>query len=129
MPDMIEKGISIAIMLFLLSMISERFITWMKIYFGKKGRRLLFFSNKNEDLRSKPKTKEEEKVREVKTLGLNIILSILIAIVAHASLFDILNAKTPYESLGWGKSNLVQIKHIGDVLLLILGSILTGLFI
>ena len=126
---MLEKGVSIAIMLFLLSMISERFITWMKIYFGKKGRSLPLFSDKNEDLRSKPKTKEEEKVRELKTLGLNIVLSILIAIIAHASLFDILNADTPYQSLGWGKDNIAKIEHFGDILLLILGSILTGLFI
>jgi len=129
MPDMLEKGVSIAIMLFLLSMISERFITWMKIYFGKRGRSLPGFSEKNEDLRSKPKTKEEAKVRELKTLGLNIVLSILIAIIAHASLFDILKAKTPYDALGWSKENMSGIKNFWDVLLMILGGILTGLFI
>jgi len=124
--DLLEKGVSIVIMLFILSMIAERFVTWVKIYFGKKGRSLPGFSDKNDDLRSAPKSKEEEKAIEVKVLGLNIVLSIVIACIAHANLFDILNFDIPFNSLGW---STVTWTGVGNFLLMILGCILTGFFI
>lgn len=123
---MLDKAIAIAIMLFILSMISERLVTWLKLHFGKKGNSLWLFSGDNEDLVTKSLDKNQEKVRETKILGLNIVIGILISLLSHADLFSIVNDETPYNSLGWDK---VALETIGDFLQLVLGCILSGFFI
>jgi hypothetical protein len=124
---MLDKGISVAIMLFILSMISERFVTWVKIYFGKAGRSLWILFNKQKcNLRKAAQTKEEEKSLEVQVLGLNIVLSIMIALAAHADLFNVFSMDDPYKALGWSG---VEIKDIWNFLGIVSGCMLTGLFI
>jgi hypothetical protein len=126
---MLDRTISIAIMLFILSMISERLVTWIKLYYGRIDRSLWLFTTKRQNLRRAPRTKEEEKCIEVKVLGLNIVVSIFIAIVAHASLLDIISGNPPYESIGWNNVNPeLSWKGAGDLLLTVLGCSLTGLF-
>ncbi len=128
--NLLDKAISIAIMLFILSMIAERFVTWMKLYFGKPGRSLPGFSQGNEDMRRKPATREEEKRIEVKVTGLNIVLSILIAIAANANLFRIMDAETPFQGMGWDDVHPeFSAQGFLNLFLLLLGCTLTGLFI
>lgn len=123
---MIDKSIAVAITLFVLSLISERFVSWMKLYFGRLGKRLIFFSDRTEDLTSKTNDPIEINNRERKILGLNIILSVFIAFVAHANLFDILNSADPYSSLGWDNVSLADYNMAGNAFI---GCILSGLFI
>ena len=135
MTPMIEKAMAIAIILFIFSMIAERFVTWVKLYFGQGGRWLLFFSKKNEDLTKKRANPESEKDRERKILGLNIVLSILVACVAHADFFKMFNAEKPYEAIGWKGYTLYSLNpflswtHTGHIISGIFGCVLTGLFI
>ncbi len=120
--SLLDKGIYIVITLFILSMISERFVTWFKLYFGKEGRWFPGFSKKTEDLRKMIKTPEEEKQLEVKVLGLNIVLSCLIALLSHADLFDIISSTSPNNSIGWQKNADFDFNTF-------VGCILTGFFI
>jgi hypothetical protein len=130
--DLIDRGIAIVIVFFLLSMISERFVTWVKLYFGQKGKYLIGFSLITEDDTKRKKNPIEEKARERRILGLNVILSIAISFLAKADFFNILSNSTPYESLGWQNINLLK-HNIGDdfdkYFIAIIGCCLTGLFI
>jgi hypothetical protein len=128
MSPMIEKAISIAIILFILSMVSERFVTWVKLYFGRDGRWLMGFSKKGEDLTTKKKDPEQEKQRERKILGLNISLSIMVALVAHADFFQMFGEEAPYKAIGWidlARSSITPANIISGFF----GCVLTGLFI
>lgn len=129
-PDMLDRSIAITVLLFILSLISERIITWFKLYYGRLGRWFIFFTTKEEDLRSIPRNSAEEKRREVKTLGLNITMSIVIAISSKANLFDILSNMEPYSVLGWTCATIKLItKNPFSFLKVIFGCILTGFFI
>ena len=88
---MLDKAIAIAIMLFILSMISERLVTWIKLYFGQLGKALWLFSDESEDLTIASANQLDEKKKERKILGLNIVVGILIAFLSHADLFSIFN--------------------------------------
>lgn len=101
--DQLGNAIEIAIVFFILSLISERFITWCKLYFFKKGNTLCWiFFNWKEDYSEKSQDPVIEKEREQRILLLNITLSILIATIIHANLFGLLS-KDPMGSLGWTK--------------------------
>ena len=118
-----DKGISIATALFILSMIAERIITWIKLYYGKVDRVLLGYKKKGIDLRKKTDDASGQTQREIKILGLNLVISIAIAIVAKADLFQIVsNDKI---SLGWKE----QLKDVSSFAWTVIGCILTGLFI
>lgn len=123
--DMLDKSISIAIVLFILSMISERVVTWFKLQFGRKGGAFPLFSIADEDLTTKNLDPELEKKRERKILGLNLVISIIVALAARADFFAILNSEPPYLGVGWGDVNGYQ-TNFGLVLL---GCVFTGFFI
>jgi hypothetical protein len=135
--DLLDKAIAIAIMLFILSMIAERIITWVKLQFGKPGHSLLFFSTEDEDDSQRNEDPQKEKKRELKILGLNIVISVLISLLAGADFFAILGAAEPFKALGYPNpcSISVSIKELGAAALIykvvgrIFGSVLTGLFI
>lgn len=99
--DMLSKSIAILTVFFILSLISERFITWFKLYFFKKGNTLLgYFFDWEKDYSVKTDDPAFEKEREQRILALNISLSILIAFLIHANLFTLLKGD-PTTSLGW----------------------------
>ena len=100
--NLLDQSIAIVIVLFILSLISERFITWFKLYFFKKGNTLFWiFFNWDKDYSKKTKDPAFEKDREQRILLLNISLSIIISFLAHADIFKILTAENPYQALGW----------------------------
>lgn len=127
---LLDKGIAIIIMLFILSMISERFVNWIKLQFGKRGSALPGFSTRNEDLTVRNPDCDLEKRREQKILGLNIVIGFIIAIASHADLFQIVQQDSPYATLGW--PSLAGL-GTGDALLKVVsaipGCLLTGFFI
>ena len=127
---MLDKAIAIAIMLFILSMISERLVTWIKLYFGQLGKALWLFSDESEDLTIASANQLDEKKKERKILGLNIVVGLLIAFLSHADLFSIFNSEPPYKSLGWDNVHFV-LTWLGfaNLLQLLLGCILSGFFI
>ena len=125
-PTLLDKGISVVIILFILSMISERFITWLKLYYGQLGKTLLGFSTAEEDFTKSNLTEQEKNRKEQKILGLNISVSIIIAILSYADLFKIINSDKPNEVLGW-KGFIIE--HWWNVPVDLLGCILTGFFI
>lgn len=127
---LLDKGIAIVIMLFILSMISERFVNWIKLQFGKKGSALPGFSKKGEDLTVKSIDPELEKRREGKILGLNIVVGFITALTSHADLFQILQAPSPYTALGWPSlSGLSAGDGAWKIVSTIPGCLLTGFFI
>ena len=123
----LNRGISIVIMFFILSMISERFITFVKLYFVE-GKRLWLLISKEDDLSLKGDTPEEEKEREMKILKVNISLSIFIAFLANANFFNILKNDSPYSAIGWSDNSFKNFEWT-QIHLTIIGCILTGLFI
>lgn len=114
-----EKSISIVIMLFTLSLISERLVTWVKLEWGRRGKKLPGFSTAGEDWSKKSNDEQTEKIREKQILGLNIVLSTVIAVAANADFLQILRASNPYEAIGWGCPQWTSL----------IGWPLTGLFI
>ncbi len=126
---LLDKGIAIIIMLFILSMISERFVNWIKLRFGRKGSSLLGFSLDEEDLTVKNPDPDAEKLREQKILGLNIVIGFLIAIAAHADLFLILRSDSPYTALGWPSFAGLSWDSLLKIPSVLLGCLLTGFFI
>jgi hypothetical protein len=127
---MLSKSIAIATMFFILSLISERFITWFKLYFFKKGNTLLWiFFKWDKDYSVKTDDPVFEKEREQRILLLNIALSILIAFLIHANLFNILNQDGKTTSkLGWEEYQLkFDIDEIGSFLFELFGCIFAGL--
>ncbi len=124
--SLLDKGIAVVIILFILSMISERFVTWIKLRYGQKGNWLFLLVRKDTDLVTKGKTDEEENLREQKILGLNISISIITAVLAKANLFAIINSSAPNEELGWKNIDQIDWTRLPAILL---GCILTGFFI
>ncbi len=129
--SLIDKSIAIIIVLFVLSLVSERFITWFKLYFFKKGNVLFWiFFNWDKDYSTKSDNPVLEKERERRILLLNIILSIMIAILANANLFKILQDSSPFDALGWKSNEWEGVKYIElSILKSFSGCILGGLFI
>lgn len=126
----LDKGISIAIMLFLLSMISERIVTWFKLQFGQRGHFLIGFSTKEEDLTTRTDDPDMETTRERRILGLNLVISILIALASHADLFAIMTADAPFSTLGWSAASAQEsLTTLWLFLEMIFGCILVGMFI
>lgn len=97
----LDKGIAIVIVFFILSLISERFITWFKLHFFKKGNTMFgYFFNWEKDYSVKTDDPVFEKEREQRILLLNISLNIFIAFLIHANIFRILH-DNPLQHLGW----------------------------
>lgn len=128
--EKLGQSIEIITVFFILSLISERFITWFKLYFFKKGNTLFwYFFDWNEDFSIKSDDPVLEKKREEKILALNISLSILIAFLINANLFILLKGD-PTKSLGWQDFKLYNDKDKIDWTLIFLefiGCIVGGL--
>ncbi|MNE01809.1 hypothetical protein D3C87_05550 [compost metagenome] len=99
--EALERLITLVTALFTLSLISERVINWFKLYFGQKGKQLLFFSNKDEDISKQSDDPALNADRERKIVGLNIMLSIIVALLMNANVFDLLSLKDPTIHFGW----------------------------
>lgn len=95
-----EKFITLVTALLTLSLISERVITWFKLYLGQEGNKLFFMEVDNKAY-VKQADDPTNPVREQKITGLNIIICILIALLMNANVFDFLREKNPTEKLGW----------------------------
>ncbi|WP_300665509.1 hypothetical protein [Fluviicola sp.] len=126
--DALEKLITLATALFTLSLVSERVINWFKLYFGQKGKQLLFFSSKEEDISKQSDDPVVNADRERKIVGLNITLCIIVALLMNANVFDLLSLKDPTEHFGWkdivwksGTSPLIV-----TILYSFIGCVLTG---
>ena len=104
--ETLEKLITLLTTLFTLSLISERIINWMKLYFGQTGKKLLFFTNTKEDITKRSNNPQLNTIRDRKILGLNIIVCVLVAFLVHANLFDFLKLENPTEHLGWNRFQL-----------------------
>ncbi|SEP24113.1 Trypsin-like peptidase domain-containing protein [Flavobacterium sp. CF108] len=99
--DKLGQSIQIATIFFILSLVSERFITWFKLYFFKKGNTLFwYFFNWEKDYSVKTDDPVFEKEREQRILLLNISLNIIIAFLIHANIFTILH-DDPLKYLSW----------------------------
>jgi hypothetical protein len=72
--------------------------------------------------------RKEEKLREMKILGVNIFLSIIISLISTSNLFNILSFNVPYDSFGW-RFRVNPTFDVSTSLLTLIGCILTGLFI
>lgn len=96
----LEKPIALVIIILILSLIAERAINWFKLYFGQEGKMLPFFSHKEEDLTRKSEDPLRNSIRDRKILGLNIAICTLIAMLAHANLFELFS-NHPFQNLGW----------------------------
>jgi hypothetical protein len=126
----LDKGIAIAIMLFLLSMIAERIVTWIKLQFGQRGHWLMGFSTVDEDLTTRTDDPDKEAARERQILGLNLVTSILIALSSHADLFAIMNGDAPFSTLGWTTTSAQHsLTDFWLFLEMVLGCVLVGMFI
>lgn len=103
-----EQIIQLVTTLITLSLVSERVINWVKLYFGQPGKALWGFSKRGEDLTKRLADPKANTVRDRKVLGLNIFICVLVAIVMHANLFDILGSDHPVEHLGWEGVHLFE---------------------
>lgn len=130
--NLMDKSISIIILLFILSLISERFINWLKLCFFKKNNRFLWWTYSLKfDYSTKSNNEQIEKIRERKIIGLNIVCSSIISLLIGANFFEIIKGQTPYESLTPIFELDFSIKDKGGFkayLKFLLGSIVTGLF-
>ena len=128
--NQLGHSIEIATMFFILSLISERFITWFKLYFFKKGNTLFWiFFNWKRDYSVKTDDPEFEKDREQRILLLNIGLSIFIAFLVHANLFTLLHQDgETLTQLGWqGYELTCDSEKMGQFFLELFGCIFAGL--
>lgn len=129
MPNsLLDRGIAITIILFILSLISERIITFCKLYFTE-GKALFLLIAKEDDLSTKSDDEDEEKEREMKILKVNIAFSITIAILAKANLFAIISANPPYQALGWHSLSGSDSPTFFHYIQILFGCILGGFFI
>ncbi len=127
-----DNTIQVVIVLFILSMISERMASFVKLQYSEQTfLKFIKFGN----LRIKTTNKNEEKNRELRILKINFFCGIMLAILLNANLLLILqHFDNPSDALGWGNF-VAEIKGKGflqvfkSVVLRIPGCILTGLFI
>ena len=128
--DALEKLITLVTALFTLSLISERVINWAKLYFGQEGKKLLFFSNREEDITKQSSDPIMNVYRERKIIGLNIAISIIVALLMNANVLDLLRLENPTEHFGWQKivwQNGSEISSfITNILYSFSGCLLTG---
>lgn len=123
--DLMDQSIGIVILLFILSMISERFINWIKLYFFKKNNNLFgFHYSLKFDYSTKTENEQLEKIRERKIIEINIVCSIIISILIGANFFEIIKCPIPYEGL----APIFDLGIEGLNLNFFIGTIITGLF-
>lgn len=96
-----EKFITLVTALLTLSLISERVINWLKLHFGQLGKRLLFFTSRGEDISKRSDDPVFNTIRERKILGLNIVVSVVVALLMNANVFDLLSLSEPTMHFGW----------------------------
>ena len=127
--ETLEKLITLVITLFTLSLISERVINWIKLYFGQAGKKLLCFTGIDEDISKQSDDPRLNAKRDRKILGLNIVVGILVAFLVHANLFDFLRLDNPAKHLGWSDINWPQqpAEWVSFVLYTLIGCTVSGL--
>lgn len=101
---MYEKLITVATMLFILSMISERVVTFFKLWCVKGNSFLFIIVSKELDTSKKYENEELENKRQRAILAINLTISFLIALISKASLFNMFtydNSSDLEFLLGW----------------------------
>lgn len=115
--------ISLAATLFILSMISERIVNFIKLEFS--NRKFLFWQFGN--LKDIEDNDDGEDKRDKRLIGLNIVFGSIIALLIRADLINILkDAEHPGNTLGWD-TFVKQLPWSGITLLP--GCFLTGCFL
>ncbi|NHN24960.1 hypothetical protein FIA58_004645 [Flavobacterium jejuense] len=126
---MYEKLITVIIMLFILSMISERLVTFFKLWCVKGNSFLFIIVSKELDTSIKSNDKEEENKREQAILAINLTISLCIALISKASLFNMFTYSNSTDLkflLGWNFSRTFDIVEFIQILV---GCALTACFI
>jgi hypothetical protein len=117
-----DAAVTIATILFILSMINERIANFIKLQFSEK--KLLGISLGN--LRVKSNNEYDEDDRSKRILVLNIVSGTIVALILHADLISILgHIDKPYNVIGWDKTLPTGLGWV----LLPIGCFLTGCFI
>lgn len=130
-----DKLIAVTTMLFILSMISERIVTFIKLW-CIKGRTFLFIVVPAEvDTCAKSEDPEKEAQRSRSILAINLTIGFLIALIAKASLFDMFsffdtNQQVWNNLFSWQKEQFeFSLDFAGRLVSIIFGCALTGSFI
>jgi hypothetical protein len=124
MISMSDKLATVGTMLFILSMVSERIVSFIKLR-SVEGKSFLFIvvPSKTESSSRWTDTVEEAK-REKSILAINLTIGFLVAIAAHANFFDMFSNNSTI--VGWDFSAEFDFKRVIPELI---GCILTGMFI
>ncbi|MGQ2985286.1 hypothetical protein [Flavobacterium sp.] len=129
-----DKLTAVATMLFILSMISERVVTFIKLW-CTEGRTFLFFVVPKEvDTSAKMNDAAAEAKRSRSILAINLTVGFFIALCAKASLFDMFSF-TPDEAgvwnhlFSWEDENIFAEGGFERLVSILFGCALTGSFI
>ncbi len=126
----LEKLITLVTALFTLSLISERVINWAKLYYGQEGKKLLFFSNRQENIAKRSLDPKVNADRERKIIGLNITICIVVALLMNANILDLLRLEEPTKHLGWQNGIWEPLSKpsplVINILYSFIGCVLTG---
>lgn len=130
-----DKLIAVTTMLFILSMISERIITFIKLW-CVKGRSFLFVVVSDDvDTSIKATNPVDEAKRSRSILAINLTVSFLIALMSKASLFDMFSFSDTHPEIwnnlfSWQNETFsFSFKSVARLLSIIFGCVLTGSFI
>lgn len=117
-----DAAVTIATILFILSMINERIANFIKLQFSNKSILGIALGN----LRVKSANEYDEDERSKRILVLNIVSGTVVALILHADLIEILgHIDKPYDVIGWDKTLPTRFGWV----LLPIGCFLTGCFI
>lgn len=125
---MYEKLITVATMLFILSMISERVVTFFKLWCVKGNSFLFIIVSKEMDTSKKYENEELENKRQRAILAINLTIAFFIALISKASLFEMFTYDSTKDLnflLGWDFATLDPHKFFS----IIVGCGLTACFI
>ncbi|RWX02271.1 hypothetical protein [Flavobacterium cerinum] len=130
-----DKLIAVTTMLFILSMISERIITFIKLW-CVKGRSFLFIVVSDDvDTSIRAVNPAEEAKRSRSILAINLTVSFLIALLSKASLFDMFSFSDAHPEIwnnlfSWQNETFsFSFESVARLLSIIFGCALTGSFI
>jgi hypothetical protein len=124
---MLDKYISITIILFILSMISERVSNFLKLNLPEDTLILGLF--KTDKYRTKLKDSYQEKLRERRIFGLALFCGFIVAFCAKANLISMFNEKKGVDmanTMGW---ELKDVSWDFNFLMILIGCFLTGIFL
>ena len=128
--DYLDSLIGAAIILFILRLITEKFVSFLRKYFcfPKKLNKFNLFMNVNADIDNEidinQKRLSEKKQNEISALS--ILIGIIIAFMARASLFDLITSN-PQDKLFWKEGWDLTCDRTS--IQFIIGTLFTGFFL